>query len=87
MRPVESQTTASFLVFNLRHQSSDVRQQFNGELISILQELLRVLCGTHARGCSSQDNSSCWQSCSLRQKADELGHAEDQVPIQDPLAF
>lgn len=71
----------SSLVLDLGDQGSNMGQQLNGKLVTSLQELLRVLGRSNARGGAGQDDSAGRESRTLRQEADQLRYAKDQVAV------
>ena len=71
----------SSLVLDLVDQCANVRKQFNGELISTFDEFLGFLGRTDTRRGAGQDDCASGQCSTLREKADELRHVEDQVAM------
>lgn len=72
-------TTGLFLVLVDRSHGTNVRQNLNSELIAISEELLGILADTYACWCTCKDNGSGQQSGALRQEADDLWYAEDEI--------
>lgn len=70
-----------FLLFILKHidESSDMGQNLNCKLIAIAKSLLGFPAQSYTGRSSCDDNGSSRQSSALRQEANKLGDAEDQV--------
>jgi len=56
-----------------------MRQDLDGELVAVVQELWRLLADTDTGGRAGQDDAAGGQGGALGQEADELGHGKDEV--------
>ena len=60
-------------------QSPNLRQNLHGKLVALLKRLPRLSRKANPRRRARQDHRADGQRRSLRQEADQLGHAEDQI--------
>lgn len=68
-------------MLHLGNQSSNMRQQLDGKLVTSLEESWRVFGCPDTRRRASEDNRSSREGGSLREETDQLGDAEDEIAI------
>lgn len=66
-------------MLDLVDERADVGQELDRELVAALDELLGFLGRSHTGRGTSQDDCARRQGRALREEADQLGHAEDEV--------